>query len=360
MMLELVRAFLRRAKHLPGRVKGLPGPARAMVLLAGVLCYGTTGFLYFELPAKGELRWSDALWWSAVTLTTVGYGDVFPTTDGGRYLVAVPLMVIGIGLLGYVLSLAASALIEARGRELAGFSRMKLSGHLVVVNFPNLDKVERLLDELRHDSALGVGVAVVLVDEDLQELPPELVARGVRYVRGNPSRDETLTRACIDDCGQAVVLCKRPGDSHADDQNLAIALAIEARQRKVRTVVECVDRSHEELFRKAGCDSIVCTARFDAHFIGSELLNPGTQDVVDELLSCLKGQQLYFTRVEVDGQPRYEDLAARCRARGHLAIGVRRGANVELNVPDGTRVRAGDEVVTIGPSRMQPLRAGDG
>jgi RNA polymerase sigma factor (sigma-70 family) len=107
MMLELVRAFLRRAKHLPGRVKGLPGPARAMVLLAGVLCYGTTGFLYFELPAKGELRWSDALWWSAVTLTTVGYGDVYPSTDGGRYLVAVPLMVIGIGLLGYVLSLAA-------------------------------------------------------------------------------------------------------------------------------------------------------------------------------------------------------------------------------------------------------------
>ena len=91
---------------------------------------------------------------------------------------------------------------------------------------------------------LVIGVAqenaIELIDEDLVEVPPELVRRGVRYVRGNPSRDETLTRAGIESASHAIVLSKRPGDPHSDDLNLAITLAIEARRPEVRTTVECV------------------------------------------------------------------------------------------------------------------------
>ena len=54
---------------------------------------------------------SDALWWSVVTVTTVGYGDRYPVTDGGRVVAAV-LMTAGVGLFGTFTGFVASMFVE--------------------------------------------------------------------------------------------------------------------------------------------------------------------------------------------------------------------------------------------------------
>jgi voltage-gated potassium channel len=344
----ILRLLARRVVRQP------PAPLRIAFLLFAVLSYGTTGFLYFELPAKPELGWEDGLWWSLVTMTTIGYGDLFPTTAGGRFLVAVPLMMFGIGLLGYVLSLGATTLVEAKNRELRGMNDFKLKDHLVIVNYPSADKIARIVDELRMDPNIGQGAEFVLVDDALPELPVELASRKVHFVRGNPARDETLRRASIDDARKAIILA-RPGDPRSDDHVLAITLAIEARENKVRTIVECVDVATEELLKKAGCDSIVCTSRFDAHFISSEVSNPGVQDVVDELLSHLTGQQLYFTGIAVGADATFGRVSKACRRRAHLAIGIRRAEKTLLNLEEGFPIQKGDLVISIGEDRLHTI-----
>ncbi len=344
----LFRFFNRRV------LKDPPPALRMSVLLAAVLAYGATGFLYFEIAENPSLTWADALWYSFVTITTVGYGDFFPKTLGGRFLVAVPLMSFGIGLLGYALSLAASALVQARNKELQGMGSFALEDHLVIFNFPNLAKVERLLDEIRVDESFG-NRSVVLVDEDLEQLPPELVQREVHFVRGSPVRDETLARASVERAAYAVVLSKRPGDPRSDDLSLAITLSVEARCRAVHTVVECQDPSSEELIKKAGSDSIVCTARFDAHFLSHEMMNPGVQDVVETLTTNLRGNQIYMTPLKKEGDRTFGELSDRARAEGHIAIGVRQQQQLELNVKDDHAMVQGDELVTIGPTRLHPL-----
>jgi voltage-gated potassium channel len=50
---------------------------------------------------------ADALWWAVTTVTTVGYGDRYPTTGVGR-LIAVTLMIVGIALLGVVTATVAA------------------------------------------------------------------------------------------------------------------------------------------------------------------------------------------------------------------------------------------------------------
>jgi voltage-gated potassium channel len=347
MMPMLISYFMKNV------VRNPPQVLRVLTLMLAVLVYGASGFLYFELPGNPDLTWGDGFWYTIVTIATVGYGDFFPKTPGGRFLVGWPIMVIGIGLLGYALSLVATALITSKTREVRGMSSFNLNDHLVIINFPGLAKILRVLEELYLDSSFDRHRQVVLIDEHLEELPPELQKLGVHFVRGNPARDETLTRASIDRASHAIVLCRTPGDPVSDNLNVAITLAIEGRCRAVDTVVECADPASEELLRKAGSDRVVCTARFDSLFISQELLNPGVQDVIADLFSARGGQQIYFT--SVSRAETFRELSDRCRKMGHLALGMSVTGGVKLNLSDDTQVTTGEQVITIGESRPEAV-----
>jgi voltage-gated potassium channel len=65
-----------------------------------VVVFGSIAVLNVERPAGGNITTgADALWWAIVTISTAGFGDLYPTTAEGR-LIAVGLMVVGIGLFG--------------------------------------------------------------------------------------------------------------------------------------------------------------------------------------------------------------------------------------------------------------------
>ncbi|MFO1327762.1 MAG: potassium channel family protein [Rubrivivax sp.] len=331
---------------------------RACLLLAAVLAYGTTGFLYFELPGNPELSWSDALWYCLVTLTTVGYGDYFPKTAGGRYLVGVPLLMLGVGLLGFMLSVVATTLISARNKEAKGMNPARTAAQVVVIHYPGTEKLLRLIDELTRDPAIGADARFVLVDPELDELPEALARRHVHYVRGDPTRDATLQRARIGDAAHALVLLRAGGGAAADAVNVAVTLAIEARTKHVNTVVECQDPGTQELLRKAGCDRIVCAGRFDALYMSQELLNPGVQDIVADLLSTAEGQQLYLTPVSGAAGARWAALQRAAARQGHVALGLQRSGANHLNPAADFVLADGDLVVTVGAARIQSLDAG--
>ena len=86
---------------------------RVLIAVFVTLLLGAWLVLLFEEHAKGNLLhdYPDALWWAIVTVTTVGYGDRYPVTFGGR-AVAVVLMLVGIGLIGVLTATVASAFIK--------------------------------------------------------------------------------------------------------------------------------------------------------------------------------------------------------------------------------------------------------
>lgn len=74
---------------------------------------GSIGIYIFEHGAENIEDYGDALWWSIVTVTTVGYGDISPSSNGGR-LVASILMITGIGFLSMLTSTISTFFLQAR------------------------------------------------------------------------------------------------------------------------------------------------------------------------------------------------------------------------------------------------------
>jgi voltage-gated potassium channel len=86
---------------------------RVLIAVVATIFLGAWLVLLFEEKAKGSNihDYPDALWWAIVTVTTVGYGDRFPVTESGR-IVAVILMLVGIGLIGTLTATVASVFIK--------------------------------------------------------------------------------------------------------------------------------------------------------------------------------------------------------------------------------------------------------
>ena len=83
-----------------------------------ILFLAAVGIYYFERDAQPEAFASvfHSLWWAVTTLTTVGYGDVYPITVGGRFFTFIVVMV-GLGVIAVPASVLASALTRAREEE---------------------------------------------------------------------------------------------------------------------------------------------------------------------------------------------------------------------------------------------------
>lgn len=88
--------------------------ATAVVIAVVFITYlGALAVLNAERGAKGATieTFGDALWWALVTMSTVGYGDYTPVTNNGR-IIAVGIMIVGVGLLGLVGASVASAVVS--------------------------------------------------------------------------------------------------------------------------------------------------------------------------------------------------------------------------------------------------------
>ena len=346
-MIRLMFSFFRRMSVARG-VQLLKVTLLTFVMIA----FSSSGFMFFELADKPNLTWADAVWWSVVTMTTVGYGDLFPVTPGGRYLIGFPTMIVGISILGYLLSTVATFLIEARSKHLKGEAEVLLKDHILLIHFPTLARIRGILLELSQDEKTR-DKGVVLIDDKLEELPSELAAAGVRFVRGNPSKESTLEQANFREASFAMILSQDSNDPSSDNDCLAASLMLEHLYPEIFTVAECIDPERAELFYKAGCDSVVCLTALATNLVVHELLDPGVQRFIDEGTNNSDGQQFYMVAVVTDG--RWSQVRESLARHGSIAIGVEQQSKVHLNPADTHALAAGDRVVCVSGMRPSPL-----
>jgi voltage-gated potassium channel len=138
--------------------------AAALISLL-VIVFGSIAILHLETTLDANIATAeDALWWSFVTVTTVGYGDHFPVTTAGRAL-AVLLMATGIGLIGTFTAFVAAAFLapgeKLQEREMAAL-RLEIRALRTMLSAPTLSAPGSSLDRKAHQLDGDLGDADVV------------------------------------------------------------------------------------------------------------------------------------------------------------------------------------------------------
>lgn len=114
-----------------------------LILSGAMILLATFGMMYFE-----QMGFADALWWSFVTATTVGYGDLSPSTTAGR-IIASLLMLVGIGLIGSLTSSITSFFLQSDD-EKKEFSSDKVEMVLTMYDSLGPEEKEAVRNEIEN------------------------------------------------------------------------------------------------------------------------------------------------------------------------------------------------------------------
>lgn len=291
----------------------------------------------------------DWLWWSIVTITTVGYGDVTPTTLVGRSI-GVALMFFEIGLLGTFTATLAGVVVTQQLRTECGLGSPELKDHLILCEWNG--RAQDVLSELRHDPRSRETPVVLIADLDTKPVKDDYL----HFVKGSVN-EATLTRAGIVSARTVVILDDDALPLTIRDARVVLAtLTVESLNPEVYTIVELVSEVKVHYCRRAKADEVVVASEVSSHLIASSALDHGISNVVSELLRTRGGNDLKKTPVpsELISEPFLEVVTRFRRYDGTLALAVQRGARGEVvtNPAASFTLEAGDQLVLVSPREV--------
>ncbi len=260
-------------------------------------------FYIVEKSHQEGLTIIDSIWWAMVTMTTVGYGDFFPKTLTGRFLVAYPCMLIGIGILGYLIGAVAEFIINRESKKRKGLMDINHTEHVIICNCPSVDKVVNLVGELKADSRFKNSKFVVITNQ-LNEIPESFIEQKIFFLKGDSTREETLLKANILNCAGVFVLAEKPHDIKSDENTFTIGSIIESISREKRTVVkvvvELVSEENYSMMKRANVDGIISLYGITDCLLIQEFLDPGTNEAIKQIVSNKRGSQIYVLKTKLN------------------------------------------------------------
>jgi voltage-gated potassium channel len=223
-------------------------------------------------PANSDLVSAGGYWWwFIVTATTVGYGDLYPQSPGGR-CVGLYVIVGGIVALTTVFTKLASIVERGKGRRMRGVARISATNPLVILGYTP-GRTERVVEQLLAD---GANDLVLCATDSVPTHPmPE---QEIEFVRGQLTDDIVLRRAGLDRAASVLI------DVHNDDEALAVAVAVAHVATTPHTVVTLRDIERATLMRYAH-PQLRCVQWHTVRMVTEELTSPGITDVYAELMT---------------------------------------------------------------------------
>jgi voltage-gated potassium channel len=236
-------------------------------------------------PAGSGIAAPGTYWWYfTVTSATVGYGDVFPETLGGR-LVGVYVIVGGIVTLTLLFTSLAAALQSVKSKRLRGLVTLDLADHVVLLGYAP-GRSARIIGELAAER--DVRVVLCAWDEVTEDPLPELP--DVHFVRGDLTSEDVMARAAVARARTAVV------DVRDDNEALAVSLAVAHANPRIHLVVALRDLGRLGTLRYVHPE-VQAVQWHMPYLLTEEASDPGISQVYNDLMTSGGHGNTYSTRV---------------------------------------------------------------
>jgi voltage-gated potassium channel len=239
---------------------------------------------YFLMLDAGEIEIvENYAWWFIVTATTVGYGDIAPVTSYGRF-VAVPIMLLGIGVLALVIAKITEFIMNYIERRKKGLSTMKESNHILIMGYQK-GSTEKVIDELLCDTVKPV---IILCSQD-QDINP-LKSDKVHFINGELASKDVLRRSCSADASRIIVHGKD------DNQTFFTAYAIREINQHAHLVCYLRNEDHANKINHLPADDRSLNQVIlpvNEYLMAQELQDPGSSNIFQQLISNQDGATLY-------------------------------------------------------------------
>ncbi len=321
-------------------MRKVPQWARLLAWLFLIILVSVVGIIYLE-----GYSFLDALWFTIVSLTAIGYGDIVPVTQAGKIFTMIVIL-FGIGFVLYVLGTGFAVIVEGRLSEVLGRQSMqrkitKLEGHIIICGAGRVGR--QVVERFQHDK-----IPFVVIEND-ESVVREMREQGILVLEGDATADSTLIEAGIHRARGLIAALP------SDADNVFITLTCKGLNPGIKVAARANREDSESKLLRAGADKVIAPEAIGGRRLAISILKPATVEFVETILHDHRAE-IEIEEIVVLSQSLLVNKTIR-EARiqdktGALIVAIKR-ENEFIGVPRADEeIRANDLLIAIGTNEQ--------
>ncbi|MFC1887443.1 potassium channel family protein [Candidatus Cloacimonadota bacterium] len=262
-----------------------------ILIIIFVILAGALGVLFFEYKANvvGDnviKDFFDAIWWSLVTITTVGYGDLYPVTFWGR-IIGIVFILLGFIAFSTFTAFIASTFIDKKIKESKGLGNIKGKNHIMICGWNN--SAYRILDLIMKIRGKEVPTVILVNEMDegfINSLHNRYNQLDIKFIKGDFTNQEIFQKGSLKDAKHLIFLYDEslPHGTPSDERTIIAAHNISYLKIKGKITLQLKDRKYLPNIRREKIQNVVIFDEVGGNLLATSTLNPSVPDFIQEAL----------------------------------------------------------------------------